>query len=121
MTAALFWAATLLPGLIAYNVPPSPTLYNQAAAMGLWGLAVASLGPGCTGDLRAVAARTGALQTALALVEKYSDANIDLIKVGLGPFAPYLLSRNLLTIISQHAKNMGVPVQIHAKARWEGG
>lgn len=53
-------------------------------------------------------------ETALALVEKYTDANLELVTVGLAPFSPYLLSRNLLSIISQHAKNMGVPVQIHA-------
>jgi len=53
-------------------------------------------------------------ETALALAEKYIDKNNDLINVGLGPFSPYLLSRNLLVIISQHAKNMGVPLQIHA-------
>jgi O-antigen ligase len=67
VTAALLWAAALLPGLIAYNVPPSPTLFNQAAAMGLWGLVLASLAPACASELRAVAARTAALQAALAL------------------------------------------------------
>ena len=39
------WAAALLPGLIAYNLPPSPTLFNQVAALGLWGLAIAALAP----------------------------------------------------------------------------
>lgn len=53
-------------------------------------------------------------ETALALAEKYIERNSDLLTVGLGPFAPYLLSRNLLSIISQHAKTMGIPVQIHA-------
>lgn len=53
-------------------------------------------------------------ESALATAEKYMDMNNDLINVGLAPFAPYLLSRNLLVIISQHAKNMGIPVQIHA-------
>lgn len=53
-------------------------------------------------------------ESALALADKYLDSNNDLIKAGLGPFSPYLLSRNLLSIISQHAKNAGIPVQIHA-------
>ena len=68
MTAVLLWAAALLPGLIAYNLPPSPTLFNQAAALGLWGLAMAALAPACARGLRAAAARTAALQVALLLV-----------------------------------------------------
>ncbi len=68
VTAALLWAAALLPGLIAYNVPPSPTLFNQAAALGLWGLGLASMAPDCASDLRTAASRSGALQIALALV-----------------------------------------------------
>jgi cytosine/adenosine deaminase-related metal-dependent hydrolase len=53
-------------------------------------------------------------EIALALVDKYTDATDDRIRVGLGPYAPYLLSRNLLKIISQHAKEASIPVQIHA-------
>ncbi len=30
------------------------------------------------------------------------------------PYAPYLLSRNLLKIVSQHAKEASIPIQIHA-------
>ena len=67
MTAVLLWAAALLPGLIAYNLPPSPTLFNQAAAMGLWGLALASLAPACAPSMRAAAARTAALLVTLVL------------------------------------------------------
>jgi len=65
-----------------------------------------------------LAGRTEAAQSrfeiALALVEKYTDASHDRIRVGLGPYAPYLLSRNLLKIISQHAKDAGIQLQIHA-------
>lgn len=65
-----------------------------------------------------LAGRTEAAQArfeiALALVEKYTDASHDRIRVGLGPYAPYLLSRNLLKIISQHAKEAGIQLQIHA-------
>ncbi len=53
-------------------------------------------------------------ETALALVEKYLDSGSDTVTPGIAPFASYLLSRNLLLIISQHAKNLGVPIQIHA-------
>lgn len=53
-------------------------------------------------------------EVALALVDKYTDATGDRIRVGLGPYAPYLLSRHLLKIISQHAKEASIPVQIHA-------
>jgi cytosine/adenosine deaminase-related metal-dependent hydrolase len=53
-------------------------------------------------------------EIALALVEKYTDTSHDRIRVGLGPYAPYLLSRNLLKIISQHAKESGIQLQIHA-------
>lgn len=53
-------------------------------------------------------------EIALALVEKYTDASYDRIQVGIGPYTPYLLSRNLLKIISKHAKDAGIQVQIHA-------
>jgi cytosine/adenosine deaminase-related metal-dependent hydrolase len=53
-------------------------------------------------------------ESALALVEKYPDRASDRIKAGLAPFSSYLLSKNLLSIIAQHAKNYGVPLQIHA-------
>ena len=68
MTVALLWAAALLPGLIAYNLPPSPTLFNQAAAIGLWGLVVAILAPQCQPSARAAAGRSAALLVALGLV-----------------------------------------------------
>ncbi len=35
--------AVALPALLAYNLPPSPTLLNQLAAIGLWGLALLGL------------------------------------------------------------------------------
>lgn len=53
-------------------------------------------------------------EIALALVEKYTDATHDRVQVGLGPYAPYLLSRNLLKIISQHAREATIPLAIHA-------
>ena len=68
MIAVLLWAAALVPGLIAYNVPPSPTLYNQAAALGLWGAVLMVLAPACHGSLGAAAGRSAALQAALGAV-----------------------------------------------------
>ncbi len=53
-------------------------------------------------------------EIALALLEKYSDATHDRVRVGLGPYAPYLLSRNLLKIISQHARDASIQLMIHA-------
>lgn len=53
-------------------------------------------------------------EIALALLDKYTDATHDRVRVGLGPYAPYLLSRNLLKIISQHAKEASIPLMIHA-------
>jgi O-antigen ligase len=40
---ATFLAAAAVPTLLAFNEPPSPTLFNQAAALVLWGAAVAVL------------------------------------------------------------------------------
>ena len=37
---ASFSVAAALPTLLAYNLPPSPTALNQAAAIGAWGLAM---------------------------------------------------------------------------------
>ena len=53
-------------------------------------------------------------ETALALLDKYTDASHDRLRVGLGPYAPYLLSRNLLKIISRHARDASIPIMIHA-------
>lgn len=54
-------------------------------------------------------------ENALALVEKYFNPSKDArITAGFYPTAPYLLSKNLLKIISQHAINSSVPIKIHA-------
>jgi len=53
-------------------------------------------------------------EIALALAEKYGDSNDDRVQVGIAPYAAYLLSRNLLKIISRHAKDTSIPVVIHA-------
>ena len=61
------WAAALLPGLIAYNLPPSPTRFNQAAALGLWGLAIVALAPACEQRVRVSAMHTATLNAGLLL------------------------------------------------------
>ena len=93
MSTVLLWAAALLPGLIAYNVPPSPTLFNQAAALGLWGLAIAALAPSCVGSLRKAAARSVALVAALLLV---ASAALLSSAVGVLPWAMSLSAAGLL-------------------------
>jgi len=93
VTALLLWAAALVPGLIAYNVPPSPTLFNQAAALGLWGAALAALAPASAGGVLAAASRTAALQSGLALV---AAAALLSSAVGVLPWAMSLSAAGLL-------------------------
>ena len=42
-------AAAALPSLLAYNLPPSPTFFNQALALALWGLFVIVAAPARAG------------------------------------------------------------------------
>lgn len=62
-TAVAVLIAAAVPSLLAFNLPPSPTFFNQAAAIGLWGVVIAGLG------IRHEANWSGAaaLQSALAL------------------------------------------------------
>ncbi len=53
-------------------------------------------------------------EVALALIDQYIDAKPGHLKIGFGPFSAYLLSKNLLNIISRHAKDGNLPLQIHA-------
>lgn len=53
-------------------------------------------------------------EVALALIDQYIDAKPSHLKIGLGPYSAYVLSRNFLNIISHHAKDNGLPLQIHA-------
>jgi O-antigen ligase len=93
VTAALLWAAALLPGLLAFNVPPSPTLFNQAAALGLWGLAMAALAPACTQGVRIAMLRSGALQGALLLATVAA-----LLSSALGPL-PWAMSLSAAALL----------------------
>jgi O-antigen ligase len=93
VTAVLMWAAALLPGLIAYNVSPSPTLFNQVAALGLWGAVAVVLAPACAGSLRAAWTRGVSLQVALLLV---AAAALLSSLVGVLPWALSLSAAGLL-------------------------
>ncbi len=53
-------------------------------------------------------------EVALALIEQYCDAKPNHLKIGFGPHSAYVLSKNLLNIISRHAKDSKLPLQIHA-------
>lgn len=52
-------------------------------------------------------------ESALAIVEKYQDEDSELVTVGMGPYAPYLLSRNILRIMSQYCRSSHLPLMIH--------
>lgn len=52
-------------------------------------------------------------EISLALAEKYADNSNSKLHIGLAPSAPYLLSRNLLSIIWQHARDGKFPLHIH--------
>jgi O-antigen ligase len=67
-TALCFGLAALLPGLLAFNLPPSATVFNQAAAWAAWGL-VAACGPQLEARTATAAARASApLAWALSLL-----------------------------------------------------
>ena len=52
-------------------------------------------------------------EIALALSEKYAAGDTSRVAVGFAPYSAYVLSRNLLNIISRHAKDHKYPIQIH--------
>ena len=58
-------------------------------------------------------------ETAMALVEKYQDMKSDLVRVGLGPYSPYTLSRNVLRILAQYCRSSQLPLMIHAAATFQ--
>lgn len=52
-------------------------------------------------------------ESALAIVEKYQDEDSDLITVGMGPYSPFTLSRNILRIMSHYSRSSNLPLMIH--------
>lgn len=55
-------------------------------------------------------------ESAMAIVEKYQEEDSDLINVGMGPYSPFTLSRNILRILSQFCRSSQIPLMIHAAA-----
>lgn len=53
-------------------------------------------------------------EVALALADRHMTTSDARIQVGLGPYSSYTLSRQLLKVIGQHAKQASIPIQIHA-------
>lgn len=53
-------------------------------------------------------------ESALALVEKYQENETDLIRVGLAPYSPYTLSRNVLKVLASYCRSVKLPLMIHA-------
>ena len=64
---AVWLAAALVPGALAFNLPPSPTLFNQIAAVGCFGVVLALSAQAPAGGLRLALHRSAALQAAMAL------------------------------------------------------
>lgn len=58
-------------------------------------------------------------ETAMAVVEKYQDMKSDLVRVGMGPYSPYTLSRNVLRILAQYCRSSQLPLMIHAAATFQ--
>lgn len=52
-------------------------------------------------------------ESAMAIVEKYQEEDSDLITVGMGPYAPYLLSRNILRLMAQYCRSSNLPLMMH--------
>ncbi len=52
-------------------------------------------------------------ESSLALIDKYTNRPCR-FRTGFAPLAPYLLSRHLLQVVSQHAASANIPLQIHA-------
>ena len=94
-------AACALPSLIAFNLPPSPTLFNQAAALGLWGLALVVLAPIWTGNAGLAARHSAALLAALLLLALAALLSIEFgaLPFALGSSAAGLLLATLALVL----------------------
>ncbi len=55
----------------------------------------------------------GLFENALAMIDRYTSSENDLITIGMGPHAPYTLSRNMLRIMSQYCRSSELPLMIH--------
>lgn len=52
-------------------------------------------------------------EVALALLEQYAEENPEKLRMGLGPYSAYLLSKNLLNIIAHQSRDNQIPLQMH--------
>lgn len=57
-------------------------------------------------------------ENALALLEKYLDRS-PRVRVGAGPVAPYMISKQLLILLASHAEQYSMPVQLRAAESFE--
>ncbi|MBI4411292.1 MAG: amidohydrolase family protein [Deltaproteobacteria bacterium] len=51
-------------------------------------------------------------ESGLALVEKYADDESNLIRIGLAPYAPYTISKNILRIVAAHCRANRIPLML---------
>lgn len=58
-------------------------------------------------------------ESALAIVEKYQELDSDLISVGMGPYSPYTLSRNILRILGQYCRSSQLPLMMHVASSFQ--
>ncbi len=66
--SAALVAAALVPGALAFNLPPSPTLFNQVAAVACFGLVLTLLRDARSVDFGNALRHSAALQAAMALL-----------------------------------------------------
>jgi O-antigen ligase len=107
------WLSTLGPGLLAANLPPSPTVFNQAAAWAAWAL-VATYGMRAAAlPLGASLAATRTLAAALTLVAMAAVASSALGSlprgIGLGAAATIVAAAFVAALGASMASTPGVP------------
>ena len=53
-------------------------------------------------------------ESAMAIVEKYHESSeSELVSVGMGPYSSFMLSRNILRILSQYCRSSQLPLMMH--------
>jgi len=52
-------------------------------------------------------------EMAMAIVDKYSDFDSDLVSVGVAPYSPYTVSRNILKIMAKYVQGANIPLMMH--------
>jgi O-antigen ligase len=113
LLAPSLWLAALVPGLLAINLPPSPTVFNQAAAWAAWAL-VATYGMRAAAlPLAASLAATRTLGTALGLVALAALASSAFgslpAGIGVGAAATVVAATFVAALGASLAPTAGVP------------